>query len=514
MSNMTMKTTARRGLIAAALFTLASITLTACFPFANLLPGSADGSNGPATVDAYYAQSAKWSDCGDGAQCATVLAPLDWENVSAKNPVRLKLTRHSATGSKRLGSVFINPGGPGASGADFVAKSVDSAASARLQQSYDIIGWDPRGVNGSDRVTCYDAAGMDNYIYGLAESQPRTQAWIDEVRASSKAFGDECLAQTGDLLAHVDTISTAHDLDMLRAIVGDKKLNYIGYSYGTLIGAYYAELFASTVGRMVLDGVVDPNVSTSEMILFQTQGFEAALSSYLEWCIQQSDCPFTGTVAQAQSSISQLLAKVEANPLPGPDGRMLGVNTLLIAIIYPLYSEDSWPYLSDLFNELKSGGTETAFMLADSYFSRDADGTYLDNSNEAFSAINCIDYARETDFDTMQANADKIAQAAPVFGKYQGYGELACLDWPVEPKILDGALTAAGAPPILVIGTTGDPATPYQWAVNLAGTLESGVLVTYNGEGHTAYNRSNDCVLDAVDSYMIKGIVPSADPQC
>ena len=500
--------------MAAALFTLASITLTACFPFANLPSKKSDTSGAPATAEQYYAQTANWRDCGSGAQCATVLAPLNWERVSAENPVTLTLKRHTATGDTRLGSVFINPGGPGASGADFVADSVDSAASARLQKYYDVIGWDPRGVNGSDRITCYDAAGMDNYIYGLAESAPRTDAWIAEMRDSSKAFGEQCLAKTGELLAHVDTISTAHDLDMLRAIVGDKKLNYLGYSYGTLIGSYYAELFAKKVGRMVLDGVVDPNVTSSEMILYQTQGFEAALTSYLKWCIQQSECPFTGTVTQATTSISQLLAKVEANPLQGADGRMLGVNTLLTSTVYPLYSEDSWPYLNDLFRELRTGETETAFLLADSYFSRGSDGTYLDNSTEAFAAINCIDYARETDYDVMRANAEKIAQAAPVFGRYQGYGELACMDWPVETKVLEGELTAAGAPPILVIGTTGDPATPYQWAVNLAGTLASGVMVTYNGEGHTAYNRSNDCVLDAVDNYMIKGTVPAADPQC
>lgn len=508
------KTTVRRSLSSLALIGIASITLSACFPFANLGANPPKPSGEFATAEQYYAQTANWRDCGSGAQCATVLAPLDWENVSAENPVMLKLTRHQATGEKRLGSAFINPGGPGASGADFVAESVDSAASARLQQYYDIVGWDPRGVNASDGVTCYDAAGMDEYIFGLAKSEPRTDAWIEEMRQSSKAFGDACAENTGELLAHVDTISTAHDLDMLRAIVGDKKLNYIGYSYGTLIGAYYAELFANNVGRMVLDGVVDPDVTTAEMVQFQTQGFEAALTSYLEWCTQQTDCPFRGSVDQATASISQLLAKVEATPLTGADGRMLGVNTLLISIIFPLYSEDSWPYLNDLFTELKSGGTETAFLLADSYFSRDADGTYLDNSNEAFSAINCLDYARETDYDVMRANAQKIAEAAPIFGKYQGYGELACMDWPVKPKLLEGELTAAGAPPILVVGTTGDPATPYQWAVNLAGTLKSGVLVTYNGEGHTAYNRSNDCVLDAVDNYMIKGAVPSADPQC
>lgn len=511
----------RRRIVASVSLALAAIlTLTSCTLLPSLLaflPSPDAGTttaDGFATAREYYEQDITWRSCAQGMECATVIAPQDWEAVSAKDPVSLKLTRHQATGSDRLGSVFVNPGGPGGSGISFVQDSLDSAASKRLQEYYDVIGWDPRGVGESAGVVCYEPAQMDEYLFGIPTSTPRTEAWMDELRADARQFGEACAEQTGSLLGHVDTINTAHDLDLMRAVVNDAKLNYIGYSYGTLIGSTYAELFPKKVGRMVLDGVVAPNASVFDMVLFQTKGFEAALGAYLNWCKRNSDCPFPGTVEQAKASVSSLLAKVEATPLQGSDGRMLGVSTLLTAIIFPLYSEDYWPYLNDLFSELKSGETEMAFTLADAYLSRDTSGAYLDNSNEAFAAINCLGYERITDYDTIKKNAEAIAAAAPIFGKYQGYGELACIDWPEEPVLFEQDITAAGAPPILVIGTTGDPATPYQWAVDLAGTLKSGVLVTYNGEGHTAYNRSNDCILDAVDDYMIDGTVPSADPQC
>lgn len=505
----------RRMTIAVAMTAATSMMLTSCAtlnPFSSLLQQKQSGV--PATAEQYYAQEIDWHSCENGMQCAEVLAPLDWENVNSKNPVTLNLTRQQATGTDRLGSVFVNPGGPGASGTSFVNGNVDSAASTRLQEYYDVIGWDPRGVAGSSAVVCYDAEDMDEFLFGVADETPRSAAWIEEMREDAADFGEACAENTGELLAHIDTISTAHDLDMLRALVNDKQLNYIGYSYGTLIGSYYAELFPKNVGRMVLDGVVDPTATVFDMVLYQTKGFESALASYLAWCLEGTECPFTGTVAEAEASIAALLAKVEATPPRGADGRLLSTSTLLTAIIFPLYDEGYWSYLNTLFAQLKTGDTQMAFALADAYFARDQNGVYTDNSNEAFSAINCLDYERVTDLATMQKNAAAIEAAAPIFGKYQGFGELSCVDWPYPAKTLRTEITAAGAAPILVVGTTGDPATPYQWAVNLAGTLESGALVTYNGEGHTAYNRSNTCVQDAVDNYMIKGTVPSADPQC
>lgn len=509
----------RRGMLAITLAVTSAFVLSACAPLApltSLFEQQSRPSAGFDTANAYYSQEVKWRGCAEEILCATVLAPQDWQSVDADEPVTLKLTKHEAAGSTRLGSVFVNPGGPGASGADFVADSVDRAASKRVQESYDVIGWDPRGVSASSPVTCYDAAGMDEYIFGIPKSKPRTAAWIEELRAGAKAFGEACAEKTGATLAYVDTVNTAHDLDMLRALVNDKKLNYIGYSYGTLIGSTYAELFPKNVGRVVLDGVVAPNVTTFDMVLFQTKGFEAALDAYLRWCPTSGDCPFPRSVDDAKDSISKLLAKVETTPLQGADGRMLGVSSLLTAIIFPLYTEEYWPYLNTLFEDLKTGETETAFILADSYFSRESNGTYSDNSNEAFAAINCLGYKRVTDYDTIKANAKAIEEAAPIFGKYQGYGELSCIDWPAETKLLDREITAKGSDPILVIGTTGDPATPYQWAVDLAVTLDNAAMVTYNGEGHTAYNRdpANQCVLDVVDDYLIDGTVPSADPQC
>lgn len=486
-----------------------ALALTSC-----ATPDAPSGDAPLRTEAEYYAQQLDWRDCGDGFECATAKAPLDWQNVAESDQIGLALTRHSATGDERLGSLFVNPGGPGASGTSFVRESLDRAVSPEVQEAYDVIGWDPRGVADPSAMTCVDAAGLDDYLFALPENEPRTDAWIEELRQSSAAFGEECLATSGELLANVDTVSTARDLDMLRAVVGDSKLNYIGYSYGTLIGAYYAELFASNVGRLVLDGAVNPEATIFDTVLFQTKGFEASLTAYLTWCLERSDCPFTGTVEQSQRAVANLLEKVEKTPLPGEDGRMLGTSTLLTAIIFPLYDEGNWPYLNQLFEGLKTGDTYVAFALADAYFSRNDDGTYADHSNEAFASINCLDYERVTDVEVMRRNAEVIAREAPIFGKYQGFGELGCADWPVPAKPMRQKIVAAGSAPILVIGTTGDPATPYQNAVDLAASLENGHLLTYQGEGHTAYMRSNSCVQRTVDDYLLSGAVPSTDPRC
>lgn len=499
--------TRRLSFTAAAALTVLAVALSGCSLLFEPQPKQ------PASSADLSEQQPNWQNCGDEMQCATIAVPLDWSNPEGRR-ITLALVKHPASGDRRLGTVFVNPGGPGASGAAFVQESVDRAVSTELQQYYDVIGWDPRGVGNSAAVACLEPQEMDAYLFGIPQSEPRTEAWMNELRADTKQYGEACAEQSGRLLQYVDTISTARDLDLLRQIVGDQKLNYIGYSYGTLIGSIYAELFADRVGRMVLDGVLASNISIFELVKFQTLGFELALSNYLNWCLEQRDCPFTGTVDEAKAEISQLLADVEANPLPAEDGRELGVSTFITAIIYPLYDETSWSYLNQLFAEVAAGDTSLAFLLADSYLTRDADGTYLDNSNEAFSAINCLTYGRVTDVDVIVENAKAIEAAAPIFGKYQGYSELACIDWPATPVVFEQPIVAAGSDPILVIGTTGDPATPYQWAVDLADSLENGVLLTYNGEGHTAYNRSNDCVLNAVDNYMITGEVPANNLQC
>ncbi|WP_105033551.1 alpha/beta hydrolase [Cryobacterium aureum] len=464
-------------------------------------------------LDPFYSQVLQWSDCGDALQCTDASVPLDYTDPAAGN-ISLALVRHVATGNDRIGSLLVNPGGPGGSGYDFIKDSLDYATDATLQASFDIVGFDPRGVGRSSAVACYDSSEMDEYVYGLTTAERGTDAWIAELKASSDAFAAACAQRTGPLLGTVDTQSAARDLDLLRAVLGDTHLNYLGYSYGTFLGATYAELFPEKVGRLVLDGAVDPSTSNFEVTKTQAVGFENALRAYLSDCLAGEDCPFRGSVDSAMVTIGALLKSADASPIMAKDGRPLGGNALLTAIIYPLYQATAWPKLSKMLDTVLHGSADGAFVFADAYNGRDANGDYIDNSTEAFMAINCIDYPYNADPTVMRAQATELEAAAPVIGPFMSFGDIGCADWPYKFTGERTEIHAAGAAPILVVGTTNDPATPYVWAQQLAAQLERGTLVTYTGEGHTAYNKSNSCVNDAVDSYLVDGIVPASDPQC
>ncbi|MEB0002767.1 alpha/beta hydrolase [Cryobacterium sp. 10I1] len=511
----TRRPAARRFAILAAAVVV-TMGLSGCVPA--FLPQPSASTSSPtgesvsSALDPFYNQVLTWTDCGNSLQCTTAKAPLDW-SAPGTDTVDLALVRHVATGT-RVGSLLVNPGGPGGSGYDFVKGSLDYATDAKLQAGFDIVGFDPRGVGRSSAVKCYGAAEMDQYLYAIPTAARGTDAWIQEVEKSSTDFGAACATNTGALLAHVDTVSAAHDLDMLRAVLGDAQLNYLGYSYGTFLGATYANLFPDKVGRLVLDGALDPSTSNAEVTRVQAVGFESALRSYLADCLAGSKCPFNGTVDQAMTTISALLDSVDRSPIAASDGRMLGANTLLTAIIYPLYQASAWPNLSEMLSSVMQGNTKIAFQFADAYNGRNSDGTYLDNSTEAFLAINCLDYSYNDDPAVMRADAAAIEAAAPVIGKYMAYGDTGCANWPDKFTGTRAEIHAPGAAPILVVGTTNDPATPYVWAQSLARQLDSAQLVTYAGEGHTAYNKSNACVNNAVDSYLLQGTVPATDPKC
>ena len=493
----------------------AMVALTGCVP-TFLAPersvSTPTGEQVDAELEPFYSQVLEWEQCGDGLGCATASAPLDWENPG-EGEIDLALVRHVATG-ERLGSLLVNPGGPGGSGYDFVADSLDYAVGQPLQERFDVVGFDPRGVGRSSAVACYDPQQMDEYLYGIVPAERGSDEWVEAVGSAAADFGAACSERTGELLAEVDTVSAARDLDLLRAVLGDERLNYLGYSYGTFLGATYAELYPEKVGRLVLDGAIDPSASDAEVTEAQAVGFEQALRAYLEDCLTGSECPFSGSADAAMEEVGRLLASVDASPLRGTDGRMVGADTLLTAIIYPLYSPDSWPYLSEMLESVMLGDADAALSFADGYNGRNEDGTYRDNSTEAFRSVNCLDYTYQSDVAVMREKAAAVAEVAPIIGPYFGYGDLSCINWPYQGERERAEIHAEGAAPILVIGTTGDPATPYDWAVALAEQLDSGVLVSYEGEGHTAYNKSNSCVNDAVEAYFIDGTVPDADPLC
>jgi len=461
----------------------------------------------------YLGQEVQWSDCGAGAECATVMAPLDWDNPGVGEDVNLAVSRHRATGHA-LGSLFVNPGGPGASGYEFVLDSVDFAVSEVLRESFDVIGWDPRGVNFSSPVSCAATdAELDYFFFGEMEAQPDTPEWDAELLAESIRFGQECQANTGELLEFVDTLSTVRDLDLLRHLVGDEQLNYLGYSYGTLIGALYIDTFPEKVGRMVLDGPVDPGASQFDLVVNQHRGFEEALEAYLVECDLTNSCPFAGSLEQRLRGVSDLYDELEQNPLRHADGRLIDDGMLRTAMVTTLYAQSSWPFLTRMFDELQEGVTDTAIFLVDFYYDREG-GVYQNNSMEAFIAINCLDYPVESDPAVLEAQADQLREAAPYTARPSGDGDLVCMNWPYPPKLNKGPVRGEGANPVVILGTTGDPATPYNWSVSLNEQLENSVLLTLVGEGHLAYDERVTCINDPVDTYFVTGDLPEDGITC
>jgi pimeloyl-ACP methyl ester carboxylesterase len=361
-------------------------------------------------------------------------------------------------------------------------------------------------------VTCYDAADMDAYLFDIPENERGTDAWADELLARHAAFGEACEESSDGILPYITTDNSARDMDMLRAVLGDKQLNYLGYSYGTFLGATYAKLFPQKVGRLVLDGAIDPSIPGLDVGITQGVGFESALRAYMADCLNDDECPFRGSVDQAMTDLGTLLAEVDADPIPNADGRLLGADSLMTTIVSALYSQESWSYLTMALTEVLQGNADLAFQLADFYYNRQ-DGAYLDNSTEAFRAYNCMDYPVDAT-EQQQADAQALLEAeAPTVAPYWS-GPDPCEVWPYPATGVRERITAEGAAPIVVVGTTNDPATPYEWSVSLAEQLSSGVLVTRVGEGHTGYNKGNACVDSAVETYLLDGTPPEDGLRC
>ncbi|MGW9268011.1 alpha/beta fold hydrolase [Microbacterium sp. NPDC055599] len=458
----------------------------------------------------YYSQKLDWTECGTGFECTDVTAPLDWENPGS-GEIQLAVVRHRAEGTA-VGSLLTNPGGPGASGVDLVLSSLGYAVGPALVENYDVIGFDPRGVGGSTAVTCYDDAEMDDYLYGIPEAQRGSVEWEQELLDGHRAFAEACDANSDGILPYITTVNAARDMDLIRAVLGDKQLNYLGYSYGTFLGATYAQLYPEKAGRLVLDGAIDPSVPGLEVGATQALGFESALRAYMQNCLDSGNCPFSGSVDEAMADLGALLASADRTPLENGDGRLMGADALMTAIIAALYSQDSWDYLTQALEEALQGDPTTAFVLADFYNGRE-NGTYIDNSSEAFRAYNCMDYPVEDDPAAEAAITAKIAEGAPTIAPYWT-GPDPCEVWPYPPTGTRGEIAAEGAGPIVVVGTTNDPATPYEWSESLADQLEEGVLITRVGEGHTGYNKGNTCVDDAVEGFLLDDVVPEDGLRC
>ncbi|MGO1954828.1 alpha/beta hydrolase [Microbacterium sp.] len=463
----------------------------------------------PSELIEFYDQPPQWQDCGTDLQCATITAPLDWHDPE-RGEIDLALTRYLAEQGAPDGSLLTNPGGPGASGVSFVQSSAQLLFADDVRAAYDIVGFDPRGVGESTAVECLDDAAMDSYLYDLPEGERGSAEWERELEKSNADFAAGCEENTGDLLEFITTEQAARDLDLIRAVLGENELRYLGFSYGTFLGATYANLFPERAGHLVLDAAIDPSVPSAMVGAVQGVGFEDALRAYLADCGDGGQCPFPGNVDDGMADLGALLAEVDDRPLVGADGRELGADTLVTAIISSLYSPLSWPDLTAALEGAQQGDASGAFALADMYNDR-VNGTYVANTTEAFSAYNCMDYPVSTAAETDAAD-ELMSENAPTIAPYWSGPDL-CEQWPHEPTGTRDRITAEGAAPILVVGTTGDPATPYQWAEALAEQLDSGTLITFEGEGHGGYGNSA-CINDAVGDFLIDGTVPDDGLRC
>jgi pimeloyl-ACP methyl ester carboxylesterase len=461
-------------------------------------------------ISKYYNQKVDWAECDSGFLCATILVPLDYRKPDGKSISLAVVKRPADNQNAPDGSLLVNPGGPGASGVTY-AENADRVFDQALLDHFDIIGFDPRGVGASTPIECLGTAGLDRLL--AADPDPDTTAEVTTNTFLLRNLGQQCLRHSGALLRHVSTVEAAKDMDILRALVGDRRINYFGASYGTFLGATYANLFPKQVGRMVLDGAVDPALSPHQAGLSQAKGFQTALDAYVDDCIAQPDCPLGGDREAALQKISELLAELDQHPLPTDDVRKLTEGLGFLGIILPLYVKDYWPVLTQGLSQAFDGNGSVLLALADAYTDRGPDG-YTDNLDEVLYAVNCLDHPETVSVAQVRRSIPAYQRAASVFGRVFAWSEYGCSQWPIKPETHAAPIHAKGAAPILVVGTTRDPATPYRQAVGLASQLDSGVLLSRDGDGHTAYGMGNACIDNTIDSYLVDGTVPPNGKMC
>jgi pimeloyl-ACP methyl ester carboxylesterase len=483
-------------------------------PVSTVSPTPSPGATRPPQPDLaeFYSQQLDWSACEDQFECAKLTVPIDYKDPSAGSIELALLKVPAAKPDERLGSLVVNPGGPGAPGTDYAA-SAGTAFRQPLLDHFDIVGFDPRGTGDSDPIDCVSDQQLDTFL--AADPVPDTPAETNELVSGLADFYQGCVDNSDALIGHITTVEAARDMDVLRAALGESTLTYLGASYGTKLGATYADLFPDKAGRLVLDGAVDVSLNSRELGLGQAAGFERALRAYVQNCVDETGGCFLGDSVEAGlTRITQFLDDVDRRPLPTGDDRMLEVGNAFYGIVLPLYARDYWFLLSQALTQAFDGDGSTLMQLSDLYASRNSDGSYDNNSSEAIYAINCLDDPYAITPAQVPAQLPAYEKASPTFGDVFAWGLVGCEGIQVKATEKDPVITAAGAPPIVVVGTTRDPATPYEWAVALADQLESGVLVTRDGDGHTGYNSGNSCVDQAVEGYLIDGTVPQDGLKC
>ncbi|MFE7132841.1 alpha/beta hydrolase [Streptomyces sp. NPDC057638] len=476
--------------------------------------GTAADSRQRAALRTYYAQRLAWRACGaPGFQCASLKVPLEYGNPGGAS-IALAVARTKATGpGQRIGSLLVNPGGPGGSAVGYLQSYAGIGYPAQVRARYDIVAVDPRGVARSAPVQCLSGKEMDRYTQ--VDQTPDSATETTRLATAYQGFAEGCAKRSAKVLPHVSTVAAARDMDILRAVLGDRTLTYVGASYGTFLGATYAELFPARSGRLVLDGALDPSLSAQQVNRDQTAGFETAFRSFAADCVTQSDCPLgTGSVTAASARLKEFFTTLDARPVPTGESRPLGEALATTGVLTAMYDEGAWPQLREALTSAMDGDGAPLLSLADSYYERESDGSYS-NLMFANAAVNCLDLPPSfSGPEAVRAALPAFEKASPVFGRGFAWAALNCAYWRTPATGTPHRIEAKGAAPILVVGTVRDPATPYAWARGLAGQLASATLLTYDGDGHTAYGRGSDCVDTAINGYLLEGAVPPRGKRC
>ncbi|NUV62380.1 alpha/beta hydrolase [Streptomyces sp. CAI-85] len=477
------------------------------------------------------AQKLDWEDCpapsqaegggsapsplpnGDRWQCATMKAPLDWDDPKGDTiGIALIRARTSGPADRRIGSLIFNFGGPGGSGVSTLPAFGEDYE--KLRTRYDLVSFDPRGVGRSAGVRCENDRQLDAYFQ--QDTTPDDAAERGTLLDNTKEFNAACERNSGKTLPHVRTTDAARDMDLMRQVLGDRKLYYFGISYGTELGGVYAHLFPENVGRAVFDAVVDPTQTSEQGALGQARGFQRALDNYAEDCTSQvEDCPVGDTAEDVKNRIADLLKSLDDKPIPGVFPRELTQSAATNGIAQALYSKDFWPYLTEGLEQAYDGDGRILMLLSDSMNGRSENGEYS-NIAAANVSINCADDKPRYSVADVEAKLPEFRAASPLFGDFLAWSMVTCTDWPVPGAADHPDVSAPGAAPILVVGNTGDPATPYEGAGRMVDALGEGVGVelTYRGQGHGAYDSKNECVQSAVNGYLLDGTVPAAGTVC
>ncbi len=459
------------------------------------------------TLQDFQSQKIKWRTCYDQFKCADVLVPIDYTNIKL-GTFKIAVLKYEASNKEdRIGSMFVNPGGPGASGFDY-AYQAEYIVSPQVLALYDIVGFDPRGVGRSAPIRCLTDDEMDaNYA---SDAKPDSAQELETLIKEAQDYVAKCEKNTKNLNAY-STENAARDMDVIRAVLGDKKLNYLGKSYGTYLGTIYAQLFPDKVGRVVLDGAIDPDATPVQQSITQAVGFDNALDAFVKDCLQIDTCPLPK--GATKQYFTELFDSVAEKPLITSTERVATESLVVLGTASALYDNESgWPMLRVAIKQAQNGRGFMFLSLADAYTGRQLNGTYPSNEGDSGFVIDCLDWNDGRTNEQIAQDAQTFKEQAPVFGPYLSYSGISCKYFPgiKQPIKIEQIKTT----PIIIIGTLRDPATPYSWAVALSKLITNSLLITLDGDGHTGHGRGSSCVDKTVDTYFITGKIPATDQKC